>query len=307
MAAEPDLWPSAQLDAPPMDWIEFPVPPQGDEQLRIMRVNTSFLWSNWTCIWGQGCPSILISGANSHVGCCQIGVHMHDEEFERVRDYVKQLGPDDADNYEDIQNRWYRPDKNDEDGYTRKTVTKDGGCILYNKPTGRAGSQGKLGCSLHHLAEKLGVHYSETKPDICWQIPVGYTEEMDDVRNTMTVTVTGTSGPHWGSARINGEGRLFPGFWCVETPEAYVAGTPVWKHMEYELRKLMGDEVYEVLVQKLQEHPRHNKMPGEAQTRPLIPLLVKERVALLRGGDKKDRAVLDKFDPAIIALGKEAK
>lgn len=285
-----EIWPSDQLGADPTDWIEFNVPPKANEEARIVRANVSFLLSNWTCIFGQGCPSVLITGMDPDIGCCQIGVHISDDEYKRVKGFVEQLGPDDADNYEEIRKRWHRHDK-DEDGYTRKTVVHHGACILANRPEGRAGKLGKTGCSLHHLAAKLGVHYAETKPDICWQIPLSYEESWDEDREIMLVTLSGTPGHSWGSTYSDED--KYPGYWCVETADAYVHSKPVYASNEYELRKLMGDAPYAVLVAQLEKIQasggRRTPMPGETANggRKLIPLMVSNRLHVWEQGRNK--------------------
>jgi hypothetical protein len=70
------------------------------------------------------------------------------------------------------------------------------------------------------------------------------------------------------------------GFWCIDTPDAYQGDRPVYRSFEVELRKELGDAVYERLAELLDdiERPRY-PMPGQTVhgARPLIPLLVQQR------------------------------
>ena len=288
--SEPKLWASEEPGAH-LDWIEFVVPPEpsaedeAPEYSRHVRANVSFLLSNWTCIYGAGCPSVLIKGVNTDTGCCQIGVHVNDAELKRVRGYVDQLTPEDADNWAAIRERWYRRDAGGDDDAKRKTMTRQGACIMHNRAGGPAG---KSGCALHHLATRLGVHPAETKPDICWQIPIDYDEEYDDNAEVMRVLVSGSSGSNWGEPHWN-KSSGHPGYWCTETPDAYVGRDPVYKSSEYELRKLMGDRVYEALCGELERVTPRWSMPGEVANggHKMIPLMVLDRIQMW--GKEKDK------------------
>lgn len=37
--------------------------------------------------------------------------------------------------------------------------------------------EGGYGCALHHLAEREGISFVETKPEVCWQLPLRRTYE----------------------------------------------------------------------------------------------------------------------------------
>ena len=59
----------------------------------------------------------------------------------------------------------------DEDGERKtRTVDVDGqsACIFHNRTDFAAGA----GCALHALALREGQHPLETKPDVCWQLPI---------------------------------------------------------------------------------------------------------------------------------------
>jgi hypothetical protein len=70
------------------------------------------------------------------------------------------------------------------------------------------------------------------------------------------------------------------GYWCVDTPDAYRGARPVYKSFEAELRKGLGDAVYERMAELLEgiEQPRY-PMPGQLVNRglPMISQLVQQR------------------------------
>lgn len=214
-------WPNEMVGMA-VDWYEFSIAGDPDTQGELLKVkvNVSFLTSTWKCIFGQGCPGVLISGAMTDRGCCQIGVHMEhdDDDYKRVRKYVNQLTEEDLDANllaEVQKNGWRYRDKSNEGesalpGYPWHTRVVDGACVLANRA---GGSTGKVGCSLHVLANRLGLHHSDTKPNICWQIPLAVTTEYDEEHDQSSMTVTGSTGAVWGDR--NPTELHSPGWWCV--------------------------------------------------------------------------------------------
>lgn len=309
-------WPSEDAGTV-TDWYQFTMAGDPDEQGRLLtvRLNVSFLLSSWKCIFGQGCPGVLISGAMIDRGCCQIGVGMEhtDDDYKRVRGYVEQLTEEDLDEdlLEIVRSKdgkgWrYRDHDADE---TRDaggqwlpwhTTVVDGACVLANRATGNLKAPG---CSLHRLANRLGLHHSETKPDICWQIPMAVSQERDEDSDTTMMTVDYTPGTSWGHTNMRELGGV--AYWCTETPDAFpsqiaikpsdakdfdlyfnqVTANLVFRTNETELRKLMTDRVYDEMVGYLKQivlnGGRRSALPGEslANGRPVIPLLVKSRLA----------------------------
>lgn len=307
----PLTWPATAVGAE-RDWYEFRMASQDpdDPTPTLYKVDLTFYMSNWSCIYGK-CPSVMATGVTPEHGCCQLGVQFGDgydpddalENFNEVKVYVDQLTEADADNIDLIRENdghgWYtKKVYGQRKGYKGRklpymTKVVDGACIMSNKPNGPVG---KPGCALHHLAERLGVHHSETKPKICWSIPFAVLEEYDKDVDQYVVTLTSTHGQTWGhpdNGHIEGIG-----YWCVETPEAYQATSAmVYKNSEAELRLLIGDAPYEELVRRLDGLARRFPMPGEsiAGGRPLIPLLVKRRVDMWaeeasKGGERASEA-----------------
>ena len=89
-----------------------------------------------------------------------------------------------------------------------------------------------------------GVHFSETKPTVCWQLPLrSWDREADDGSITSVLSEFGRDG--WG------EGGQEFAWWCTEAPEAFTGAEPVYKSMEAELRLMLTDAVYEELAKYL--------------------------------------------------------
>jgi hypothetical protein len=150
--------PEVPLDFP-RAWIEFP-DPADDEQ--AFRADLTWLTSNWSCIFGNGCQGIY-ADQPAGVGCCTLGAHFSDKADEkRVKGFVKELTPETWEHYD--PKNWTEKDEEGE----RKTRVVDGACIFANRP----GFAGGEGCALHGLALRTGRHFLETKPDVCWQLPI---------------------------------------------------------------------------------------------------------------------------------------
>jgi hypothetical protein len=75
----------------------------------------------------------------------------------------------------------------------RKTKKIDDSCIFLNRKGHSApGFTGDFGCVLHHLAQKEDIHFVETKPDVCWQLPIRRSfEQREFGEQEITVNVIG--------------------------------------------------------------------------------------------------------------------
>ncbi|MFJ6568580.1 hypothetical protein ACIQNU_14240 [Streptomyces sp. NPDC091292] len=220
-------------------WVEFP-DPSDDEQ--IFRCDLTWLTSRWNCIFGSGCQGIEAGRADD--GCCTLGAHFSDEDDEkRVAGHVARLTPD----------IWQHHDVGTESGWTQEADEEDGGdgdrqtrrwngsCIFQNRP----GFAGGAGCSLHILALKEGREPLETKPDVCWQLPVRRTYEWidrpDDTR-VLQVSIGEYDRRGWGP------GGHDLHWWCTSATSAHGAGDPVYVSYRAELTELMGKAGYDHLA-----------------------------------------------------------
>ncbi|MGQ4516964.1 hypothetical protein [Streptomyces sp. DW26H14] len=237
-------------------WVEFP-DPADDEQ--VFRCDLTWLTSKWTCVFGSGCQGIQAGRADD--GCCTLGAHFSDEDDEaRVAEHVARLTPEiwqyhdegtrggwtqesDADDDADAADDESDSDDadSDDDGPQRQTRVFNGSCIFQNRP----GFAGGAGCALHILALKEGREPLETKPDVCWQLPVRRTydwiDRPDDTR-VLRVSIGEYDRRGWGP------GGHDLHWWCTSATSAHGAGDPVYVSYRPELTELMGKEAYDVLT-----------------------------------------------------------
>ena len=174
------------------DWVEFADPLSPEE---LYKCDLTWLTSYFTCIYGAGCCGIDADKPNA--GCCSDGAYYTDAADEaRTDEIAKQLTPDMWQYFDAAQ-----PDKPgkklriSEVGLDRDRKTRmiDGSCIFLNRVGYEApGYTGSFGCVLHHLALKTGVHFVDTKPDVCWQLPIRRSFEHRELGDrTQSVTVIG--------------------------------------------------------------------------------------------------------------------
>ena len=227
-AAEPD---ESGLDFARV-WVEF-VDPADEEQ--VFRCDLTWLTSRWTCVFGSGCQGIVAGRADD--GCCSLGAHFSDDDDEkRVAKHVSRLTADDwqfhalgtgADGFWAEEN---------EDG-ERQTRVVDGACVFSN----RAGFSGGQGCALHALALREGREPLETKPDVCWQLPIRRTFDWVDRADESRVLVV-SIGEY--DRRGWGPGGHDLHWWCTSATSAHGAGEPVYVSYAAELTELMGSAAY---------------------------------------------------------------
>ncbi|MGI8433869.1 MAG: hypothetical protein ACR2LE_03935 [Nocardioidaceae bacterium] len=238
--------PEVPLDFP-RAWVEFEDP--GDATQRF-RCDVTWLTSRWGCIFGAGCRGIYADRPLD--GCCTLGAHFSDKADERrVRSVVKLLGPQDWQLYPEGSRRsaWLETDADGE----RKTAVMDGACVFLNRP----GFPGGEGCALHAWALNNGRHPLETKPDVCWQLPLRRLfrrVERSDQTSYTEVTITEYDRRGWG------EGGHDLDWYCSGNPEAHQGARPVYVSSAAELVELMGQPAYDALVvhcREFEETRRH--------------------------------------------------
>ncbi|MDX6299135.1 MAG: hypothetical protein QOF53_349 [Nocardioidaceae bacterium] len=226
----------------PRAFVEF-LDPADDAQM--FKCDLTWLTSRWMCIFGQGCAGIYAGRPDD--GCCTLGAHFSDEDDEkRVRGYVKQLDPGHWQFHKAGTARRSSWVDTDEDG-DRKTAVHEGACIFLNRP----GFAGGEGCALHGLALRLGRHPLETKPDVCWQLPVRRTfrdVELPDGTAYTEVTIGEYDRRGWGPGGHDLD------WYCSGNTEAHVAQQPVYVSNAAELVELMGQAAYDELVGHCEAH-----------------------------------------------------
>lgn len=240
-------------DGFPRLWVEFTDP--ADEE-QVLRCDLTWLTSRWTCLFGAGCPGIYPGRPDD--GCCTLGAHFSEPEDEqRVAGWVARLGTDlwqhaGLSGTDDDGSAWTaREDwavevvEEDEDGtevVERATRRHDGACIFLNRP----GFPGGAGCALHHLADREGVPFTLTKPDVCWQLPIRrlFREvERGDGTSYTEVTIGEYVRSGWGP------GGHDLSWYCTSTAAAHVGREPVYRSLAAELTALLGAPAYDALVE----------------------------------------------------------
>jgi hypothetical protein len=231
----------------PRAFVEFADPGDADQ---VFRCDLTWLTSRYHCIFGQGCRGIYADAPDT--GCCTLGAHFADKDDERrVAGYVGQLGAD----------LWqFRPetqrvrksdwiDTDDEGARKTRVVEHDGqsACIFHNRGDFATGA----GCALHSLALRQGRNPLETKPDVCWQLPIRRTfrtvERQDDTSYT-EVSIGEYDRRGWGPGGHDLD------WYCSGNTEAHTAPDPLYVTNEAELVELMGRPAYDELVTHCERH-----------------------------------------------------
>lgn len=249
----------------PRAFVEFANP---DDDTEVMRCDLTWLTSSYMCIFGQGCCGIDADSPDT--GCCTLGAHFADKDDERrVAGFVAELTPE----------QWqFHPANGEIEGVTRKpwaerrdrrvrkrdwvdtdadgerktlAIEVDGqsGCVFHN----RADHPDGAGCALHGLALQQGRNPLETKPDVCWQLPMRRTfrtVERADGTGYTEVTIGEYDRRGWGPGGHDLD------WYCSGNTEAHVAPEPVYVTHEPELVALMGRAAYDELVRHCEAHLR---------------------------------------------------
>jgi len=246
---------------PTREWVSFDDPVDDG---RRWQIDVTFLTSHWTCIFGQGCQGVFTEKAPQLVeGCCSYGAHFSDrKDRDLVVRAAKALTDDEWQFAKTGRKKGvYAKCGKDEDGKTEwRTRLVDDACIFLNRPGFAAGP----GCALHLHAMRTGQHHSDVKPEVCWQLPLRrQDEEQEDGSVVSTLSEFGRDG--WG------EGGDDFAWWCTEAPEAFVGTDAVYQSMGAELKKMLGDRLYEMVVayldQRVASSPPPVRHPSEHPVR----------------------------------------
>ncbi|MFL6135761.1 MAG: hypothetical protein ACJ72A_23355 [Nocardioidaceae bacterium] len=226
----------------PRAFVEFVDP---EDSAQVFKCDLTWLTSRWMCIFGQGCRGIYEGRPND--GCCTLGAHFSDGDDEkRVRRFVKLLDREQWQFFDAgtrTRNAWVDTD----DEGDRKTAVHEGACIFLNRP----GFAGGEGCALHALALRIERHPLETKPDVCWQLPIRRSfREVDSPDGTQYTEVT--IGEY--DRRGWGPGGHDLDWYCSGNTEAHVGQEPVYLSNGPELVALMGQAAYDELVSHCEAH-----------------------------------------------------
>jgi hypothetical protein len=231
----------------PRAFVEFVDPADADT---VYRCDLTWLTSRWTCIFGRGCRGIYANRPDD--GCCTLGAHFADKADEkRVRKAVRQLTDDQwqyrtaakAGGWAELEG----PETVAEgEKPARKTRVIDGACIFLNRPGFPAGA----GCALHLLALDQGRPLPETKPDVCWQLPIR--RQFRAVTRADHTSYTEVSIGEYGREAW-GPGGHDLDWYCTANTEAHRGRQPVFRQNKAELVALMGASAYSVLDELCRE------------------------------------------------------
>ena len=228
------------------EWVEFTDPADVEH---VIRADLTWLCSRWTCIFGRGCHGI--DSERPDDGCCTHGAFFSDTADEkRVNRASKELTPADWQFHKVGTKRGITVrDAVGDDDRRRRTRTVDGACLVLHRP----GFAGGEGCALHALALRTGRHPLETKPDVCWQLPIRRTfraVERQDETSYTEVTIGEYDRRGWGPGGHDLD------WYCSGNTEAHVGKEPVYVSMRAELVELMGQKGYDELVTYCEAHDR---------------------------------------------------
>jgi hypothetical protein len=225
------------------EWIDFVDP--ADPEHRI-RADVTWLCSRWTCIFGRGCHGIIEDRPDD--GCCSHGAFFSDRADEkRTRAFAAELTPqqwqfrDVGHDGKNAKLNVVERDSVGDDENRRRTRRHDGACIFLNRPGFAAGE----GCALHAMALQTGRHPVETKPEVCWQLPIRREQEWvdrPDETRILVSTVTEFDRRGWG------EGGHELSWYCSGAPEAHVGAEPVYVSNAAEITALIGAPAYAELA-----------------------------------------------------------
>ena len=248
------------------EWIEFIDPANPAE---LFKCDLTWLTSYWTCIFGNGCKGVEADQPDN--GCCTDGAYYSGEEDEaRVLKVAARLTPAIWQFYDEAQPKKKGGSlKISETGLDkdRKTRKVDNSCIFLNrKGFARDGYVGNHGCALHQLALDEKIHFVETKPDVCWQLPIRRSFEIREFGDgKVSVTVIGEY-----ERLAWGEGGADFDWYCTSNTEAHVGREPVYLSNKAELVALMGAPAYQELARYCD-----NRMAAiKASRRKTLPLFV---------------------------------
>lgn len=242
----------------PRTYVEFPDPSDANQ---VFRCDLTWLTSRWRCLFGAGCRGIYADRPDD--GCCTLGAHFSEPADEqRVARAVARLTPahwqyadvaTDGGWAEDVETGEEETGEGDTDqvgadgGPTgskepaRQTRLVDGACIFLNRPGFAAGP----GCALHLLALREGRSPVQTKPDVCWQLPIR--RQFRDVTRGDGTTYTEVTIGEYGREGWGPGGHVLD-WYCTANTAAHDAPEPVYASCRDELVELLGPAAYAELV-----------------------------------------------------------
>jgi hypothetical protein len=229
------------VTTPPPDLHEY-VAFDDPHEARTWVFDLTFLTSNWSCIYGHGCPGVLTAPAPElEEGCCSYGAHLVDGRDTRDVLAAAERLDDSQWQHRRLAARRGGPIRTTASG---ASVTRlvGGACIFLNRP----GWPGGAGCALHRGALEAGERPMDWKPDVCWQVPLRLVEHTDD-SGQLVATLREWKRRDWGAG-----GHEFH-WWCTDAPDAFGGGQPVYRALRDEIVEFVGQWAYDRLVEHVHD------------------------------------------------------
>jgi hypothetical protein len=223
------------------EWVSFEDP---DED-RTWVFDVTFLTSAWSCIFGRGCKGVLTEDySHALEGCCSYGAHFTGaEDVAHTQAMAERLNAQQW-QFREV-GRMSGVVQTGEDG-EHTTVIHEDACIFLNRP----GFEGDgIGCAFHHGAVAHGQRHLDWMPEVCWQLPLRRVDDVDD-HGHVTSTVREWKRRDWGEG-----GHEFH-WWCTDDADAFVGRRAVYEELADELRAMVGDGPFAMIVDHLEARRR---------------------------------------------------
>lgn len=229
------------------EWLSF------DLDGETYQFDVTFLASNWTCIFGQGCPGVLTGPVPElEQGCCSYGAHFTDkDDRQRVARLADTLGPNEWQFRAESDAAGGPIHKNDEGAWA--TRLHDDACIFLNRPGFASGP----GCALHQAAVTRGERFMDWKPDVCWQLPLRLEQKVDENEHTTNVL------REW-KRRDWGEGGADFHWWCTDDDAAFIGHRPVYEELHDEIVAMVGESALLSFVAQVERRASEQVLPHPA-------------------------------------------
>ena len=235
----------------------------------VLRCDLTWLTSSYMCIFGQGCHGIYADAPD--VGCCTLGAHFADKDDEkRVATYVdharrRSSGSSEAAGPQGAQEGLDRASTTT--ASARPAPSRSTASRRASSTTAPTSRRRRRAAPCTHWRSSTGKNPLETKPDVCWQLPIRRTfrnVERQDGTSTPRSRSASTTGAAGGPAATTWTGT------ARATPRRTSRAEPVYVTHEAELAELMGTAAYDELVRHCEAHLRSRSAAGAAPRRPAL-------------------------------------
>ena len=236
------------------EWVSF------DDDGATYVFDVTFLTSNWTCIFGDGCLGVLTEPAPElGQGCCTYGAHFTDKEDRKQAERYAERLTDDQWQFKAEAERARRPDPQER----RRRLGEPRWSTTPASSSTAPGSTAGPGCALHAAALDAGERPLDWKPEVCWQLPLRLDHHVDDNGHSPTRCASGSAATGARAARSSTGGAPRP-------TRRSSAAKPVYETLRDEIIELVGDEPYDCCA-ATSTHAGHRDPPAPPRRPPRSP------------------------------------